>query len=176
VRAVLQRVRRAAVSWSGGNREVGPGLCVLLGVGPNDDEHTAERLAEKVAQLRIFRDEHGKTNRSLQDVSGEALVVSQFTLYADTSRGRRPSFIGAAPPEHADRLYRHFANCLATSHHVPTKTGEFGAEMVVEIENDGPVTLVLDTEETNAASSRHGATASPRRSQVRPRRPNRRER
>ena len=163
MRAVLQRVRRAAVSWNGGRHQIGPGLCILLGVGPHDDERAAERLADKIAQLRIFRDEHGKTNLSLLDIAGEALVISQFTLYADTSRGRRPSFIAAAPPEQADRLYRHFATHLSEHQQVPTQTGEFGAEMLVEIENDGPVTFVLDTEDTERLAQRPARPERPER-------------
>lgn len=136
---------RAAVSWDGNREEIGPGLLVLLGVGPADDEGVAERLAQKTAQLRIFEDGEGRTNRSLEEVGGQALVVSQFTLYADTSRGRRPGFTGAAAPELADRLYRHFASALA-ERGIPVRTGSFGAEMDVELVNHGPFTVLLDTE------------------------------
>jgi D-aminoacyl-tRNA deacylase len=145
VRAVLQRVTRAAVSWDGNREEIGLGLLVLLGVGPADDDEVAERLARKTAELRIFEDVEGRTNRSLADVGGEALVVSQFTLYADTSRGRRPGFTGAAPPELAERVYRHFATGLARLG-IPVRTGSFGAEMDVELVNHGPFTIILDTE------------------------------
>jgi D-aminoacyl-tRNA deacylase len=145
VRAVLQRVTRAAVSWDRGQEEIGLGLAILLGVGPADDEGVAERLAGKAAQLRIFEDEDGKTNLSLEEVGGEALVVSQFTLYADTSRGRRPGFTGAAAPELADRLYRHFAAALA-ARGITVRMGSFGAEMDVELVNHGPFTVLLDTE------------------------------
>lgn len=145
MRAVLQRVTRAAVSWDGNREEIGLGLLVLLGVGPADDEGVAERLAQKTAQLRIFEDGEGRTNRSLEEVGGQALVVSQFTLYADTSRGRRPGFTGAAAPELAERLYRHFAAALA-ERGVPVRTGSFGAEMDVELVNHGPFTVLLDTE------------------------------
>jgi D-aminoacyl-tRNA deacylase len=146
MRVVLQRVTRAAVRWGSERNEIGIGLAILVGVGPADDEATAVRLAEKVAQLRIFEDEEGKINRSLQDVEGEALVVSQFTLYADVSRGRRPGFTGAAAPDLADRLYRHFAAALA-AHGITVMTGSFGAEMDVELVNHGPFTLVIDTED-----------------------------
>lgn len=135
------------MSWDGNRRETGRGFCILLGVGPDDTEHDAERLAMKIAQLRIFRDEAGKTNLAIQDIAGEALVISQFTLYADVSRGRRPSFVYAAPPELAKRLYEDFAARLRREHGIATQTGEFGAEMVVEIENDGPVTLVVSTDD-----------------------------
>jgi D-aminoacyl-tRNA deacylase len=145
LRAVLQRVTRAAVSWDGNREEIGLGLLVLLGVGPADDEGGAERLARKTAELRIFEDAEGRTNRSLEEVGGEALVVSQFTLYADTSRGRRPGFTGAAPPELADRIYRQFAAALA-GRGIPVRTGSFGAEMDVELVNHGPFTVILDTE------------------------------
>ncbi|HVD00371.1 MAG TPA: D-aminoacyl-tRNA deacylase [Candidatus Dormibacteraeota bacterium] len=145
MRAVLQRVTRAAVNWEAGRQEIGPGLLVLLGVGPADDDATAERLAQKAAQLRMFEDAEGRTNRSLEEVGGEALVVSQFTLYADTSRGRRPGFAGAAPPDLADRVYRRFVAALG-DRGIPVKTGSFGAEMDVELVNHGPFTVILDTE------------------------------
>jgi D-tyrosyl-tRNA(Tyr) deacylase len=145
MRLVVQRVSRAAVSWGSQRREIGLGLAILVGVGPADDDATASRLAEKVAQVRVFEDEEGKTNRSLQDVGGEALVVSQFTLYADLSRGRRPGFTGAAAPGLAERLYVHFAAALA-GHGITVKTGSFGAEMDVELVNHGPFTLLIDSE------------------------------
>jgi D-tyrosyl-tRNA(Tyr) deacylase len=126
--------------------EIGPGLVVLLGVGPADTEATADELARMVAELRIFRDDAGRTNRSLLDTGGAALVVSQFTLYADTRRGRRPGFTGAAPPDVAERLYLGFAGAL-TRLGVHTATGRFGAEMQVELVNDGPFTIWLDTDE-----------------------------
>jgi D-tyrosyl-tRNA(Tyr) deacylase len=146
VRVVLQRVVQAAVQVDG--REVariGPGLCVLLGVGEEDTPAEAEELALKVAQLRIFRDQAGYFNRSLLDVGGQALVVSQFTLYADCRKGRRPSFSTAARPEVAAPLVEHFAHALRAAG-VPTQTGVFGAMMQVEIHNDGPVTIMLDTD------------------------------
>ena len=145
VRLVLQRVTRAAVSWDDQRREIGPGLVILVGVGPTDDEATAERLATRTAQLRIFEDAEGKTNLSLAETAGEALVVSQFTLYADLNRGRRPGFTGAAPPDQADRVYRHYAASLAALQ-IPVKTGSFGAEMDVELVNHGPFTIVVDTD------------------------------
>ena len=145
VRALLQRVRRAEVRVEA--RSVGRisrGLVVLLGVGPLDDDATTDALARQVAELRIFRDEEGRTNRSLLDVAGAALVVSQFTLFADTSRGRRPGFTGAAAAEPAERLYLRFAAAL-TALGVDVATGQFGAEMEVELVNDGPMTIWLDT-------------------------------
>jgi D-tyrosyl-tRNA(Tyr) deacylase len=120
------------------------GLAILLGVGPDDTEVVADDFARKAAELRIFRDDEGRTNRSLLDVGGSALVVSQFTLYADTRRGRRPGFIGAASPELAERLYERFATALQ-SIGVTVATGRFGAEMAVELVNDGPFTIWLDT-------------------------------
>jgi D-aminoacyl-tRNA deacylase len=145
VRALLQRATRAEVRVDGQRiAEIGPGLVVLLGVAPDDDEATADALATKVAELRIFRDDDGKTNRALAEVRGEALVVSQFTLFADTRRGRRPGFTAAAPPELADRLYRRFATALSAVG-LRVETGRFGAEMEVELVNDGPFTLWLDT-------------------------------
>ena len=139
----MQRVTHAAVSWEGRREEIGPGLLILVGVGPADDEASAERLAAKSAQLRIFEDADGKTNLSLAETGGEALVVSQFTLYADTSRGRRPGFTGAAPPDQAERIYRHFASSLAALG-IGVKTGSFGALMDVELVNHGPFTLVVE--------------------------------
>jgi len=150
VRALLQRVTGACVRVGGQDREVvgeiGPGLVVLLGVGPADSDIVADDLARTVAELRIFRDEAGRTNRSLLDTGGAALVVSQFTLYADTRRGRRPGFTGAAPPELAERLYVRFADALGRIG-IPTATGRFGAAMRVELVNDGPFTIWLDTDE-----------------------------
>jgi D-tyrosyl-tRNA(Tyr) deacylase len=148
VRALLQRTTGATVRV--GDEvvaRIGDGLVILLGVGPADDEAVADALARRVAELRIFRDEAGRTNRSLLDVGGDALVVSQFTLFADTRRGRRPGFTGAAPPDQADLLYRRFATAM-TSLGVRVETGRFGAEMAVELVNDGPFTIWLDTAET----------------------------
>jgi D-tyrosyl-tRNA(Tyr) deacylase len=123
--------------------KIGPGLVILLGVGPNDGEEQIRYLVEKIANLRIFGDEQGKINRSVLDIGGEAIVVSQFTLYADTRKGRRPSFTDAAPPEIASPLVDRFAELL-NAQGVPTQTGEFGAYMLVEIANDGPVTIWME--------------------------------
>jgi D-tyrosyl-tRNA(Tyr) deacylase len=139
LKAVVQRVARAR-STPGG--EIGPGLCVLLGVADGDTPEDAERLAGKVARLRIFQNDEGKFDRSLLDVGGEALVVSQFTLIADTAKGNRPSFSGAARPEIAEPLYGHFCDALAAEG-VQVARGVFGARMEVELVNDGPVTIIL---------------------------------
>lgn len=147
VRALLQRVSSASVAVEGETiGAVGTGLVVLLGVGPDDDDAVADALARRVTELRIFRDEAGRTNHSLMDVAGSVLVVSQFTLFADTRRGRRPGFTGAATPELADRLYQRFAATLRDLG-VTVATGRFGAEMAVSLVNDGPFTLWLDTAE-----------------------------
>lgn len=146
MRVVIQRVLSGSVRV--GNRsiaQIGLGLVILLGVGPLDGELQARTLAEKIANLRIFEDEAGKMNRSVLDVGGQALVVSQFTLYADTQKGRRPSFTRAALPDAAQPLVERFAVLLAEQG-VPTQTGEFGAHMLVEIQNDGPVTLWMEVE------------------------------
>jgi D-tyrosyl-tRNA(Tyr) deacylase len=145
VRALLQRVSRAEVRV--GERSVGSighGLLVLLGVGHDDDAATADALARRVCELRIFEDDEGRTNRSLLDVGGEALVVSQFTLYADTRRGRRPGFTDAAAPDVAVELWRRVAAGIEAQG-VRTALGEFGAEMSVELVNEGPFTIWLDT-------------------------------
>ena len=145
VRALLQRVTRAAVRVDDATvGEIDRGLVVLVGVGPDDDETVAEALARQVAELRIFADDEGRTTLSLLDVAGGALVVSQFTLFADTRRGRRPGFTGAAQPDHAGRLYERFASALAGLG-VTVATGTFGASMAVELVNDGPFTIWLDT-------------------------------
>ncbi len=125
--------------------EIGPGMVILLGVGDGDSEDEARWLAGKCANLRIFKDEAGKMNRSLLDSGGKALVVSQFTLYGDVSKGRRPSFVHAADPEIAEPLVERFAQFLE-GEGVETRTGAFGADMLVEIENDGPVTLMIERE------------------------------
>ncbi|HET7647636.1 MAG TPA: D-aminoacyl-tRNA deacylase [Gaiellaceae bacterium] len=140
MRAVVQRVARASVSPGG---SIGRGLCVLLGVAAGDDERAATRLAEKVARLRVFENDDGRFDRSLLDVAGAALVVSQFTLIADTAKGTRPSFSGAARPELAETVYERFAEALRDLG-VDVATGVFGARMQVELVNDGPVTIVLD--------------------------------
>lgn len=147
MRALLQRASRAEVRVEGGTvGTIGPGLLILLGVGPDDTEATADELARRCAELRIFRDGDGRTNRSLLETGGEALVVSQFTLYADTRRGRRPGFTSAAAPELADRLWRRFASALERLG-VRVALGRFGAEMEVELVNDGPFTIWLDSAE-----------------------------
>lgn len=144
MRALLQRVSKARVTVEGQTiSSIGKGLLILLGVGHNDGEEQAKFLAEKIANLRVFEDEQGKTNLSILDVKGEAIVVSQFTLYADTRKGRRPSFMDAALPGVAEPLVDHFAQLLR-GHGVPTQTGRFGAHMEVEIHNDGPVTIWLE--------------------------------
>jgi D-tyrosyl-tRNA(Tyr) deacylase len=147
VRALLQRTTSARVKVDGSVvGEVGRGLVVLLGVGPRDDAAVADGLARRITELRIFDDDAGRTNLSLIDVGGAALVVSQFTLYADTRRGRRPGFTGAAPPELAERLYLRFAEALRALG-VEVATGRFGEVMEVELVNDGPFTIWLDTAE-----------------------------
>ena len=144
MRAILQRVSKASVSVYGQTiSDIGNGLLILLGVGHGDGEEQAKYLAEKIAKLRVFEDEQGKTNLSLLDVKGEAIVVSQFTLYADTRKGRRPSFTDAALPDVAEPLVSRFAELLR-SYGIPTKTGKFGAHMEVEIHNNGPVTIWLE--------------------------------
>jgi len=150
VRALLQRVSRAEVRVEGAAvGSIGPGLLVLLGVGHGDDEATADALARRICELRIFRDDEGRTNRSLLDAGGEALVVSQFTLYADTRRGRRPGFTGAAAPDIAEALWRRVAAGIEAQG-VGVALGEFGAEMAVELVNEGPFTIWLDTSDRGA--------------------------
>ncbi len=145
MRALLQRVVRAEVRVDGVSvGAIGLGLLVLLGVGPDDDEGVTDALARRVTELRVFRDDEGRTNRSLADAGGAILVVSQFTLFADTARGRRPGFTGAAPPDLAERLYERFAATLEGLG-VTVARGRFGAEMAVELVNDGPFTIWLDT-------------------------------
>jgi D-aminoacyl-tRNA deacylase len=144
MRAVVQRVAEARVLV--GEEvvgEIGPGLCVLLGVARDDDDPAAQRLAEKVARLRIFENEDGKFDRSVLDTGGSALVVSNFTLLGDTAKGNRPSFSDAAPPEEAEQLYEAFCSALRGLG-AAVETGSFGARMQVEIANDGPVTVILD--------------------------------
>ena len=144
MRVVLQRVSRGRVVIAGRTvAEIGRGLVILLGIGPQDGEQQARYLVEKIANLRIYEDEQGKMNRSVLEVGGAAIVVSQFTLYADTRKGRRPSFIDAAPPEIASPLVDRFAE-LMQEQGVPTQTGEFGAHMQVDITNDGPVTIWME--------------------------------
>ena len=147
MRAVATRVSRASVTIDGAvTGQIGPGLLVLLGVKTGDTHAEAEKLAAKLTGLRIFEDEAGKMNRSLADTGGALLVVSQFTLYANCRRGRRPDFLAAAKPDTAIPLYEAFiALCRAQGFHV--ETGRFGADMQVESVNDGPVTMILDTDE-----------------------------
>jgi len=144
MRLLIQRVSKASVTVDQQTiSKIGKGLLILLGVGHGDGEEQAAFLAEKTANLRIFEDEKGKTNLSVLDVKGEAIVVSQFTLYADARKGRRPSFTDAALPEVAAPLVERFVELLR-SHGVPTQTGQFGEHMEVEIHNDGPVTIWLE--------------------------------
>jgi len=148
MRAVVQRVSRARVTVDGEiTGEIGSGSLVLLGVSAKDLEADADYLVEKVLNLRIFEDGAGKMNLSLLDVKGGLLVVSQFTLYGDTRHGRRPSFIDAAPPEQANRLYEYFV-ARAREQVIRVGTGRFQAMMDVELVNDGPVTIILDSEKT----------------------------
>jgi D-tyrosyl-tRNA(Tyr) deacylase len=147
MRAVIQRVQRGRVSVEGRMvGQIGQGLVILVGAGHGDGPPQADRLADKIANLRIFADAQDKTNLSLLDVGGEALVISQFTLYADCRKGRRPSFVYAAPPEVAEPLVDDFAQRLRQNGVSRVEMGEFGAMMLVEIENDGPFTIFLDTE------------------------------
>ena len=147
MRAVLTRVTSASVTIDGEVvGKIGKGFLILLGVGPEDNETHCRYLAEKALSLRVFEDENGKMNKGLEDVAGEVLVVSQFTLYGNCRKGRRPSFIEAAPPELGNRLYEQFlADCESLGY--PPQHGRFGADMKVESVNDGPVTLILDTDQ-----------------------------
>ena len=145
MRAVVQRVARASVIVDGNTAgAISEGLMILLGVTHDDEEEQARWLAHKIAGLRIFEDEEGKMNRSLLDVGGSALVVSQFTLYGDCRKGKRPSFMDAARPELAERLYERFISLLGEEGVAQVESGVFGAHMLVEIHNDGPVTLILE--------------------------------
>ena len=147
MRALLQRVSHASVTVDGKVvGQIGQGLLVLLGVGQGDSEVQVKTLADKIAYLRIFGDDEGKMNRSLLDIGGEVLVISQFTLYADTRKGRRPSFTEAAPPEIAEPLCERFRDAVAT-YGLKVVGGVFGAHMDVELLNDGPVTIWLDSEQ-----------------------------
>ena len=148
MRAVVQRVSRASVTVEGKVAgKIGPGLLVLLGVARHDDSAAADYLAEKVAGLRIFEDQTGKMNLSVSDIAGAVLVVSQFTLYGDVRRGKRPSFDAAAPPQQAKKLYEYFVERLRALG-LECETGVFQAMMQVELVNDGPVTILLDSEKT----------------------------
>lgn len=144
MRAVIQRVNYGRVVINGRvTADIGRGLVILLGIGPGDDESKSAALAKKIAQLRIMEDEQGKMNLSLMDTGGAAIVVSQFTLFADTHKGNRPSFVNAAPPDIASPLVDHFVEQLRALG-IPTQTGEFGAHMLVSLENDGPVTIWIE--------------------------------
>lgn len=143
MRIVIQRVERASVSVGGSVvGEIGRGFLVLLGVGADDTDADCERLAKKLIGLRIFEDENGKTNLALKDVGGELLIISQFTLYADCRKGNRPNFLAAKEPNEAERLYEYF--CSLCGAEIPVQKGVFGAEMRVELVNDGPFTVILE--------------------------------
>ena len=147
MRAVLTRVKSASVAIDGETvGSIGQGFLILLGVGPEDTEETARFLAEKALKLRIFEDENGKMNLGLEQVGGQVLVVSQFTLYGSCRKGRRPSFTEAAPPELGNHLYEYFLECC-TRLGYPPQHGQFGADMQVASVNDGPVTILLDTDD-----------------------------
>jgi D-tyrosyl-tRNA(Tyr) deacylase len=169
MRVAVQRVMRAKVTVeSETTGEIGPGMLLLVGVGREDSEVTCRRMASKVARLRIFDDEAGKMNLSLLDTRGQALVVSQFTLYADTSRGLRPSFTNAGEPARAKELYERFAKELYEQFvselsylGVPTRTGRFGAHMAVELVNDGPVTMILEETGTQGVEGSRAQAGTP---------------
>lgn len=147
MRVILQRVSQAAVEIEGTIMgQIGPGFLVLAAVHQEDSQMEIEKMADKVAGLRVFEDQDGKMNRSLAEAGGELLVVSNFTLYSDCKKGRRPSFFESARPEKAVPLYEHFLDCLRATG-LPVQCGEFGADMKVSLINDGPVTLVLDTDQ-----------------------------
>ncbi len=146
MRIVIQRVKEASVEINGeAVGKIQKGFAVLLGVGQGDGKEEAEYLADRLLGLRVFEDENGKMNRSIRDIQGELLIVSQFTLYADAIGGRRPSFTAAAPPQAAEELYEYFVQFLKENSTIPVKTGVFGADMLVRIANDGPVTILIDT-------------------------------
>lgn len=145
MRAVIQRVSRAEVRVAGEPvGRIGPGLCVLLGIAKDDGQSNADRLAEKIKNLRIFEDENGKMNRSVEEVRQEVLVVSQFTLYGDCTKGNRPSFSDAAAPDDAEQLYKYFVLRLRSAG-LTVATGQFKARMEVALTNDGPVTFIVQT-------------------------------
>lgn len=146
MRIVLQRVKSASVAIEGSVvGEIEQGFLLLVGVGPDDTRDDASYLARKIAGMRIFSDENGKMNLSIDQIGGKILSVSQFTLFADTKKGNRPSFTGAASPEAANKLYEEFNEILLTEYGLIVETGEFGADMRVNLVNDGPVTILLDT-------------------------------
>ena len=145
MRILIQRVKRASVIINGKEkRGINQGMCIFIGMTHGDNESKADWLAEKISGLRIFEDENGKTNLSAHDVDGEVLLVSQFTLYASCAKGRRPSFTDAAKPEEAERLYDYFVSKVKSMDFRKVETGEFGADMEVEIINDGPLTFIID--------------------------------
>ncbi len=146
MRVVAQRVASGSVTWNGDTATIGPGFVLLVGAAPDDDETGVRRLADRIIDLRVFGDEAGRMNLSLVDVKGAALIVSQFTLFADMSRGRRPSLLKAGDPARAEQLYEAFV-ARFRERGIETQTGSFGAVMRVSIENDGPVTLVLSTDD-----------------------------
>src|SRR5215470_3647700 len=146
MRVVIQRVTAGSVSWDGGSATIGPGFVLLVGAGGDDEASAVQRLADKIIDLRAFADAAGKMNLSLVDVKGAALIVSQFTLFADMSRGRRPSLLKAGDPARAEELYGIFVQRFR-ERGIHTETGSFGAVMRVDIANDGPVTLVLSTDD-----------------------------
>lgn len=146
MRAVVQRVNNASVTIDGNvNGKIGKGLLVLLGVGPNDTEKDLTYMCDKILGLRIFEDEDEKMNLSLRDINGEIMVVSQFTLFGDCRKGKRPSFASACPPDRAEKMYQEFLKLCENEGFVPAH-GEFGADMKVALENDGPVTILIDSE------------------------------
>ena len=163
MKVVLQRVKRASVTVEGEVLgEIGAGMLILIGVAPEDDEVTAAWMVDRLAHLRIFPDERGRFDRSLVQVGGEALVVSQFTLFGDCKKGRRPSFTGAARPEHAEPLYARFCALLGEAIGKPVARGRFGADMAVSLVNDGPVTLTIDSPPPPVpaeATKNHAATS-----------------
>lgn len=150
MRLVIQRVSRASVTIreTGSKREIGAGMCILIGITHNDNEQSADWLAEKISGLRIFEDSEGKINLSIRDIDGEVLLVSQFSLYASCAKGRRPGFTDAAKPDEAEKLYNYFVNKVKSLGLKKTACGEFGADMEVEIINDGPLTFIIDSPET----------------------------
>lgn len=147
MRAIIQRVKNSTVTVDGEIKgSIGKGYNVLLGVMNGDGEAQAELLASKIAKLRVFEDENGKMNKSVLDIGGGILVISQFTLCADIKKGNRPSFTDSAPPAEADRLYQYFCECLRQNGVAQVETGVFAADMLVDIANDGPVTIMMDTD------------------------------
>ncbi len=144
MKVILQRVLNASVTIDGKcHGRCGNGFCVLVGIGPTDTEEDMDTMAKKIAYLRVFSDENGKMNKSIMDIGGSALLVSQFTLLADCQSGRRPSFTGAGNPERASQLFDYFTKAVQT-YEIPVETGVFGADMLVHIENDGPATFILE--------------------------------